>query len=115
MAAGRLESDAIREALRDLPGWTLAEGALVRTYRTGGWRATLMVVNAIGWACETGFHHPDLDVHYGEVTVRLSTHSAGGVTVKDLAMARRIESIVGWTPGDDDPLDAPPDPLLKAD
>jgi 4a-hydroxytetrahydrobiopterin dehydratase len=74
-----------------------------------------MVVNAIGWACEAGFHHPDLEVHYGEVTVRLSTHSAGGVTAKDLAMARHIESIVGWTPGDDDPLDPPPDPLLKAD
>ncbi len=115
MGMERLGPGTIRDALNDLPGWALADGALERSYRTGGWRTTLMVVNAIGWACETGFHHPDLEVHYGEVVVRLSTHSAGGITAKDLAMARRIEEVVGWTPSREDVLDAPPDPLLKTD
>lgn len=115
MGAERLEAAAIREALHDLPGWALADGALERRYHTGGWRATLMVVNAIGWVCETGFHHPDLEVHYSEVVVRLSTHSAGGITAKDLAMARRIEGTIGWKPATGDFLDAPPEPLLKTD
>ena len=64
---------AIQERLAALPHWRHADGALQRTYKTSGWRATLMVVTTIGHLCEAGWHHPDLAVSYDSVTVKLST------------------------------------------
>jgi 4a-hydroxytetrahydrobiopterin dehydratase len=86
----RLGEPEIRAALGDLPGWAFEEGALVRTYKTSGWPSTLMLVNAIGFLAEALDHHPDLEVHWGSVGIRLSTHSAGGVTPMDVELARQI-------------------------
>ena len=47
---------------------------------------------------EAGNHHPDLEVHWGRVVVMMQTHSAGGITEKDLQMAERIEATVQWQP-----------------
>ena len=93
---------------RDLPAWRLAEGSIRRTYKTSGWKSTLMVVNAIGHLAETAWHHPDLLVSYPSVTVRLSTHDAGGVTEKDFALARAIEEFVTWRPAPDSALEGAP-------
>jgi hypothetical protein len=54
-----------------------------RNYKTDGWPTTLMLVNAIAFLSEAAYHHPDLAVTWGRVTVKLSTHSAGGITDKD--------------------------------
>ena len=96
-----------------LGAWTAKDGGIARTYETTGWPVTLMLVNAIGFAAETAFHHPDLEVAYGSVTVKLVTHDAGGtVTDKDLSLARRIEDLALYRPGADSPLDGPPDPRV---
>lgn len=84
---------------RELPHWTSTDGAICRHIRTGGWRATLMVVNAIGHLAELAWHHPELEVAYAQVTVRLSTHTARGVTDKDFALAHKIEACIFWRPG----------------
>lgn len=108
-----LNQDQVNAALSLLPDWTYDDGSISRTWETGGWRATLMLVNLIGWVCETGFHHPDLGVHYSKVIVTLSTHSAGGVTAKDLATAERLERAISDLPEDGSPLGTPPEPLIK--
>ena len=82
-----------------LPGWVEKSGAIERTYATDGWPTTLMLVNAIGFIAEAADHHPDLAVSWGQVTVRLNTHSAGGITDKDLELAGAIESQALWRPG----------------
>jgi 4a-hydroxytetrahydrobiopterin dehydratase len=64
-----------------------------------------MVVNAVGYLAEAAFHHPDLLVSWGEVTVKLNTHSAGGITDKDFALAKKIEEAVLWLPPEGGPLD----------
>lgn len=93
----RLTDAEIRRALEGLPGWRYeagsggAGGNLARTYKTDGWRATLLLVNAIAFLAEAADHHPDLEAHWGSVVVRLSTHSAGGVTPMDMQLARQIE------------------------
>ena len=92
----------------DNPRWRFAEGALRRTYRTQNWRATLMVVNAIGHLAEAAWHHPDLAVSYDRVDVGLSTHDAKGVTDKDFALAREIENVVLWRPAGAPAPDVPP-------
>jgi 4a-hydroxytetrahydrobiopterin dehydratase len=84
----------IAEKLKALPGWYLEDGWIRRVYKTDGWPTTLMLVNAIGYLSEAAYHHPDLSVTWGRITVKLSTHSAGGITDKDFALARKIEDVV---------------------
>lgn len=93
------DDEAIREKLADLPHWANSNGALERSYKTANFKATLMVVTTVGHLCEAAWHHPDLAVSYNKVTVRLSTHSAKGITDKDFALARKIEEVITWQPG----------------
>lgn len=93
-------SDAqVVERLAGLPGWRVEGGMIRRTYQTDGWPTTLMLVNAIGYYAEVADHHPDLEVKWGSVAVALVTHSAGGLTEKDFALARRIEEMALWRAG----------------
>lgn len=82
----------------DLPQWFLEDGWIRRKYKTAGWKGTLMVVNTVGHLAEAAFHHPDLSVSYAFVIVKLTTHSAKGVTNKDFELARKIEEVVLWRP-----------------
>lgn len=91
--------DEIREKLKELPGWELRDGWIRRSFKTPGWPHTLMLVNAIGYRAESAYHHPDLNVGWSSVTIKLQTHSAGGVTDKDFALAGEIESLATWLPG----------------
>lgn len=94
-----IPEEEIRARLsRELPFWYLEGGTIRRKYRTEGWKGTLMVVNAIGHLAEAAWHHPDLNVSYAFVIVKLQTHSAKGVTERDFALARRIEDLIQWQP-----------------
>lgn len=84
----------IEEKLSGLKGWTYEAGALRRTYQTDGWRGSMLVTNAIAFLCERADHHADLTVTWPRVSVALSTHSAGGITDKDFAVARMIEDLI---------------------
>ena len=88
----------IAERLASLPGWFFEGGWIRRHYKTDGWPTTLMLVTAIGYCAEAAYHHPDLAVTYARVTVKLSTHSAGGITDKDFELARKIEELALWRP-----------------
>ena len=88
----------IAEKLKDLPGWFYENGWIRRNYKTDGWPTTLMLVNTIGYLAEAAYHHPDLAVTWAKVTVKLSTHSAGGITDKDFELARKLEEITLWRP-----------------
>jgi 4a-hydroxytetrahydrobiopterin dehydratase len=103
------DAEVIERLKQDLPHWALNDGRIVRRYRTSGWKATLMVVNAIGHLAEAAWHHPYLRVSYAWIEVVLQTHSAKGITDKDLALARKIEDLVAWQPGKEDgPFDGTP-------
>lgn len=91
-----LADAAIRERLAALPGWRYEGGMIRRTFKTDGWPTTLMLVNAIGFTAEAADHHPDLLVQWGSVQVSLATHSAGGITEKDFALATLIERTALW-------------------
>ena len=95
-----LEDTAVAERLaRDLPRWTFEGGWIKRTYKTNSWKGTLMVVNAVGHLAEAAWHHPDITLSYAWLEVRLTTHTAKGITEKDLALAKKIEEVVAWQPG----------------
>lgn len=104
------EAEVTARLSGELAHWVFRDGAIHRRYRTGGWKATLMVVNAVGHLAEAAWHHPEIEASYGSVLVRLTTHSAKGVTDKDLALARKIEGFVLWRPSaGEGPLDGTPD------
>jgi 4a-hydroxytetrahydrobiopterin dehydratase len=104
----------ITQRLSDLPGWFYEDGWIRRTYKTDGWPITLMLVNAIGYLAEAAYHHPDLAVTWGRVVVKLSTHSAGGITDKDFALARRIEDVALWRPAPGDALTGTPNKFVRS-
>jgi len=95
-----------------LTGWYLEDGWLRRKYSTDGWQSTLMLVNAIGYLCEAAWHHADLQVTWGKLWCKLKTHSAGGITDKDFALARKIEEVVLWRPEKEGPLEGTPNKFI---
>ncbi len=94
-----------------LPRWSRDGACIQRRFRTAGWKASVLAVGAVAHLAEAAWHHPDLAVGYDHVLVRLSTHSAGGVTDKDFELASRIEQLLGWRPGAqaDSALEGTPD------
>jgi len=95
-----------------LASWYLEDGWLRRKFTTGGWPITLMLVNAIGFVAEAADHHPDLTVTYAKLWVKLKTHSAGGITDKDFALAKEIEKLALWRPSGG-PLRGTPDKFVQ--
>ena len=94
----------------ELSRWELRDSSIRRRYRTAGWKGTLMVITTVGHLAEVAWHHPEISASYAWVEVSLSTHSAGGITDKDIALARRIEGVVAWRPGEEDgPFTGTPD------
>ena len=90
----------IEARLKDeLPAWYFEDGWIRRKYKTSGWKGTLMVVNTVGHLAEAAWHHPDLNVSYAFVIVKLTNHSARGVTDKDFELAKKIEEVLMWRPG----------------
>ena len=97
-----LEEAAVTSRLAaELPHWSLQGGWIRRRVRTGGWKGTLMVVNTVGHLAEAAWHHPDLAVSFAFVEIKLCTHSAKGITERDFALARKIEEVLMWQPGQD--------------
>ena len=107
--------EAVQAKLTELglTGWYLEDGWLRRKYNTDGWPTTLMLTNAIGYLCEAAWHHADLAITWGKLWVKLKTHSAGGITDKDFALARRIEEVVLWRPEPGSPLEGTPNKFVR--
>lgn len=70
-------------------GWSEVDGALERTFELADFREALAFVNRVGELAESENHHPDISIEYKRVTLRWTTHSAGGITDRDEDLARR--------------------------
>ena len=80
-----LPDDRIEQRLKEeLPGWWYEGRWIRRKYNTDGWLTTLALVNTVGYLAEAAYHHPDLEVTWGKVWVKLRTHSSNGVTERAL-------------------------------
>lgn len=77
----------------DLPDWRMIDNALYATYETGGFAYGLELLEKIGGAAEAADHHPDVTLTYPRLEVKLSSHDVGGVTERDLALARIISDL----------------------
>jgi 4a-hydroxytetrahydrobiopterin dehydratase len=82
-----LSQQQIKTALADLDGWDLEDGALTRTFRLADFVRAVDFVEQLADVAESMQHHPDIDIRYNKVTLRLVTHSAGGITARDVELA----------------------------
>lgn len=95
MAEQVFDAPAIAAHLaRELPEWSYIDGTIRRLWRTKGWQATLILATTIGYFAEAAGHHPDLLLSWDKLEVRLSTHSANGITKKDFALAAKLEEVL---------------------
>ncbi len=90
----RLDDDAISAALAGLQ-WARDGDELIKTVKLADFSAALAFVNAVGALAEAANHHPDIDIRWNTVMLRLTTHSDGGLTAKDLELAAAIDNLGG--------------------
>ena len=76
-------------------GWEEQGGALVREFELPSFAAAIAFVNRVAAAADAANHHPDIDVRYRRVTVRWTTHSAGGITDRDRELAGKTSGLAG--------------------
>ncbi len=89
-----LEHDTIRERLADLDGWELSGDTIRREVVYDGFLEAIAFITRIAPLAEEANHHPELTNVYDTVTIVLTTHDEGGVTDKDLDLARAIDAAV---------------------
>jgi 4a-hydroxytetrahydrobiopterin dehydratase len=103
-------AEQVRQRLdAELPRWSLRDGQLRRDYATGDFRTALLLANAVGHLAELGWHHPELTVAWGRLTVTLLSHDVGGITDRDFELAAEIERLANWRPAEDAALSGTPD------
>ncbi|NLE22603.1 MAG: 4a-hydroxytetrahydrobiopterin dehydratase [Actinobacteria bacterium] len=88
-----LDHQQIAAALADLDGWEFQDGVLVRTFRFSDFVRAVDFVDRLAAIAEERRHHPDIDIRYNKVTLRLSSHDAGGVTERDVQLAEAIQAL----------------------
>jgi len=103
-----LTPEQLEQALTSLPGWEIRDGWLRRKYVTPGWPHTLLLANAVAYAAEAAGHHPDLELGYAQVVVKLQTHRVKAITQSDVDLARRIHDVALWKPDESSPLEGFP-------
>ena len=103
-----LTEEQLAQELESLPGWEVRDGWLRRQYQTPGFAHTMMLANTVGYLAEAAWHHPDLSAGYAHLTVKLQTHRVRAVTTHDTELARKIDEVVTWLPGEESALDGFP-------
>ena len=88
-----LDQDQIRQELHSLDQWQLNGNAIEKTFNFPTFAAGIAFVNAVASRADEADHHPDIDIRYTAIKLSLSTHSAGGLTVKDFDLARKVDAI----------------------
>jgi 4a-hydroxytetrahydrobiopterin dehydratase len=90
----KLSVDEIAARAAQLPDWEVRADQLMRTFTLASFAHAVIFIGAIAQLAEAANHHPDLLLHdYNQLTVTLTTHSAGGLTEKDFALAARIDAL----------------------
>jgi 4a-hydroxytetrahydrobiopterin dehydratase len=90
-----LDPAIVDKALAAGIGWERQGSELVKVHIGRNFADALAYVNAVGELAERADHHPDIDIRWNKVTLRLSTHSAGGITEADLSLARQVDDLPG--------------------
>ena len=88
-----LTEPEIAAELASVPAWTRDGASITTVTQRKDFRDSLLYVGAVAYLAESASHHPDVTIQWNKVTLTLSTHSAGGLTASDFALARRISAL----------------------
>ena len=88
-----LERDEVEQRVDEADGWDLEGQAIVKQFKRGDFSGAVALVNAIEPVANELNHHPDVSISWETVTVMITTHSAGGLTAADFALAARIDAL----------------------
>ena len=88
-----LSDQEISDGLAGLDGWVRQGDSIVHVETLADFKAAILYVGAVAYLAEAANHHPDVAVQWNKVTLTLSTHSAGGLTGNDFAMAGQISRL----------------------
>ena len=83
----------IKHRLLSVPAWLKRGRAIRRRFEFKGFLDAIDFVNRVARKAEKSDHHPDIDIRWNKVTLSLSTHSEGGLTKKDFAMAETCDTV----------------------
>jgi 4a-hydroxytetrahydrobiopterin dehydratase len=89
----RLDEADIEERLESLDGWERSGEAIAKEFENGDFKGSVDFVNRLTPEAEEMNHHPDLEISWSTVKVRVTTHSEGGLTEGDFELARRIDAL----------------------
>lgn len=90
----KLSEAEVIEALQTLPGWAREGEMIVRSATLPSFWGAIEAVRKVADAAEKADHHPDIDIRYRRLTFRLTTHDSGGLTARDIAVARAIDAVL---------------------
>jgi len=93
LAMKKLGTAEIKTALATVPGWKRSGNTIARTYQFKDFPAAIKFVNAVAKLAEKSWHHPDIDIRWNKVVLKLTTHDAGGLTKKDFDLARQFDQL----------------------
>ena len=94
MAKDELSSEALREALNDLSAWRLEGGKLSRTFRFSSFDEAFGFMARVALHAERANHHPEFHNVYREVRIDLVSHDVGGLSQRDVALAKKIDGLL---------------------
>lgn len=89
----KLSDEEIAARLTRLAGWSRGAGCIEKQYQFKNFLRAMLFVNAVAYVAEAMNHHPDILIHYNEVTLRNWTHVASGITARDFALAEKIDAL----------------------
>jgi 4a-hydroxytetrahydrobiopterin dehydratase len=95
MSKGKLSKQEIATGLSKLDGWSVVKGNLHRLFKFKDFTQAFGFMKRVALAANRMDHHPDWSNAYNKVTIDLSTHSAGGLTMNDFELATKIQKIHG--------------------
>jgi 4a-hydroxytetrahydrobiopterin dehydratase len=90
-----LSDEQVESALSELSGWTREGDAIKRDVTMPTFADGIALIDQVAVAADDRDHHPDIDIRWTTITFRLSTHSEGGITGNDVALAREIDRLAG--------------------
>ena len=83
----------IQTALQSLPGWSRKRSAIHRVFEFKDFVVAIRFVKAVAIVAEKARHHPDIDIRWNRVTLSLTTHDEGGLTLKDIQLAEKCDRL----------------------
>lgn len=80
--------------LTTIPEWSKSGKTILRTFVFDGFLQSVEFVNGVAKRAQKANHHPDIDIRFNKVTLKLSTHDEGGITEKDFSLARQCDEVL---------------------